>query len=185
MFYGIVLKKNKDLNVKKVGMKELIEIALAVERSGYNIFNDLAQKYVSNKRLAKIFIQLASEEEGHIKIIEEFEKKYLKEHNFLASLYDNAVVRDYFKDFSYFYIMKDYKKYLKRFKKIHNEIEAVKIAIDLEINSIIFYDKFYKLNYENKEVAKLIEELLHFESNHLEILSQYINKNLSELIKPE
>ena len=79
--------------MKKVGMKELLEIALAIERSGYNIFNDLAKKYSQNQRLSKIFVQLAAEEEGHIEILKAFEDKYLQKHAFIAELYNNDVVK--------------------------------------------------------------------------------------------
>jgi rubrerythrin len=162
--------------MKKTGIKELLEMALAIERTGRDIFLRFAERYSHNQPLATMFSKLAHEEEGHIMAIEDLEKKFSFETGLFKELYNLHAVRQHFHDYSFTHVMAKYKKILARARNLAHEFEAVKIGLNLEIDSITFYKKFQSFGQTDPEVAKLLHELLMFEISHMERLAQYLKE---------
>jgi rubrerythrin len=165
--------------MRKIGIKDLLEVAYAIEKSGYEIFRDLAKRHASNAALAKAFERLASEEETHFKKIEEYEKKYFAHSVLLEDLFNMQVVKEYFREFSHANIMKNYKRFLRAHGRVRSELEAVKLGLTLEMESIIFYRKFMEINKATPEVNALLTELVGYEIGHMETLIQFVRHGLS------
>jgi rubrerythrin len=164
--------------MKRVGMRELLEIAYSIEKNGKSLFLKFALKFKKDEAVVKVFTKLASDEDEHIQRLKEFEKKYYAEGHLFESLYDMEVVKEYFHDFSESNLMKDFKANLGKIKTMKNPVEAVKIGLNLEMDSILFYEKFREMNKHDKDVDKLLCTLIEFETGHVGILYQYL-KNFS------
>jgi rubrerythrin len=163
--------------MKKVGIKELLEIAYAIEKSGYNILMELSAKYKKNSGLSDIFIRMAMEEQDHIAKIQDFETKFQRHQDVFKELYAISTVKEHFNDFSHSHIMQAYRSYVKGLKRIRHEFEAVKICLNLEMDSIIFYERFLEYNRGDKAVDDLLQTLIHFELGHIEKLYQYMKNH--------
>ncbi len=166
--------------MKRVGMRELLEIAYSIEKHGKALFLKFAIKFKKNEDIVNIFTKLAADEDEHIQKLEEFEKKYYAEGHLFESLYDMAVVKEYFHNFSEVNLMKDFKSNLSKIKVMKNPAEAIKIGLSLEMDSIIFYEKFREMNKHDKDVDTLLCDLIGFETGHVGVLYQYL-KNFSAL----
>lgn len=160
--------------MKRVGLKELLEIAYSIEKNGKALFLKFAQKFKKEPKIAEIFTKLAHDEEEHHKHLKDFEKRYYSEGHLFESLYDYKVVKEYFHEFSETNLMKDFKANLKLCQNLRTPLEAVKIGLNLEMDSILFYEKFKEINKHDPDVAKLLDELLEFETGHVGVLYQYL-----------
>jgi rubrerythrin len=164
--------------MRRIGIKDLLETAAAIEKSGKEIFESLAERHRTDSRLSTILGRLATEEEAHYKKILEYEKKYFHHTTLLGDLYALGEVKQYFRDFSYTHIMKDYAAFKKRTRKMSHPFEAVRLAMTLELDSILFYEKFSEANKGVPEVNALLKELMGFEANHLDVLNRYVRETL-------
>ena len=162
--------------MKRVGMRELLEIAYSIEKNGKSLFLKFVAKFKKNEAVVKVFTKLAADEDEHIRILKEFEKKYYTEGHLFDSLYDMSVVKEYFHDFSESNLMKDFKANVNKIKTMKNPAEAIKVGLTLEMDSIIFYEKFREMNKHDKDVDKLLCTLIEFETGHVGTLYQYLKQ---------
>jgi len=160
--------------LKRVGLKELLEIAYSIEKNGKTLFLKFAQKFKKDKDIADLFTKLAHDEDDHLKHLKEFEKKYYTEGHLFELLYDYKVVKEYFHQFSETNLMKDFKANLKLSQGLKTPLEAIKIGLNLEMDSILFYEKFKEINKHDPDVDKLLKELVDFETGHVGGLYQYL-----------
>ena len=166
--------------MRKIGIKDLLEVAYAIEKGGYEIFRDLAKQHSRNSDLARVFERLASEEEQHFMKIEQYEKKYFEHSVLLDDLFNMQVVKEYFREFSHANIMKNYRNFLKRQGKVRNELEALKLGLALEMDSIIFYRKFIEINKGTPEVNALLADLVGYEIGHMETLVHFVKNGVPQ-----
>lgn len=164
--------------MKRVGIKDLLAIAEAIERSGHEIFLDLRRRHSDTPELADIFSRLAADEEKHLETLRDYERRYAHHTLPLSDLYQLGVVKDYFRNFSYHHLMRDYARLAKRGTKIRHPHQAVRLAIDLELDSILFYERFRELNRDLPDVDALLKDLLRFELSHLDTLTHYLRSSV-------
>ncbi|HEW93001.1 MAG TPA: DUF2202 domain-containing protein [Thermotogaceae bacterium] len=148
---------------------DLIDVAVKIEAAGYEFYSKLSKK-VDNE-LSKVFIRLAEQERDHIDTFRSLLEKYRNISPVELSTWANEEVKGYLTSFAQVSI----------FPKINtNEIpekieDALKMAIDVEKDSIIFYDEIEALVPDKTIIDEIIKE----EKSHLADLS----KLLSELEK--
>lgn len=118
-----------------------IEIALKMETDAVKFYTEASEK-VSHPVGKKMFLTIAEDEKNHIKMIEEVIKGLdltIKEANPIKT------VKTIFED------MKD--KMMERIKAQSDDLEAFKIAMEMEKEGIEFYKKVQKEVNTEKEKA--------------------------------
>lgn len=130
--------------------EEILSTALNLEQKGCTFYRE-AEKKTENKTGKKMFSQLAKEEEEHIKSIKEM----------FRSLYPEKASRE----------IPVFEGEISRYS---GEVEALRIAMDMERKSIQFYTEWAQGGVEG-----LFKELVEFEKTHLELLQaelDYVQK---------
>lgn len=139
-----------------------IEIALKMETDAVKFYTEASEK-ISHPVGKKMFLTIAEDEKNHIKMIEEVIKGLdltIKEANPIKT------VKTIFED------MKD--KMMERIKAQSDDLEAFKIAMEMEKEGIEFYKKVQKEVNTEKE-KKLFERLIFEEEQHHKIFSETYN----------
>lgn len=139
-----------------------IEIALKMETDAVKFYTEASEK-VSHPVGKKMFLTIAEDEKNHIKMIEEVIKGLdltIKEANPIKT------VKTIFED------MKD--KMMERIKAQSDDLEAFRIAMEMEKAGIEFYKKVQKEVNTEKE-KKLFERLIFEEEQHHKIFSETYN----------
>jgi len=139
-----------------------IEIALKMETDAVKFYTEASEK-VSHPVGKKMFLTIAYDEKNHIKMIEEVVKGLdltIKEANPIKT------VKTIFED------MKD--KMMERIKAQSDDLEAFRIAMEMEKEGIEFYKKIQKEVNTEKE-KKLFERLIFEEEQHHKIFSETYN----------
>lgn len=148
---------------------EIVEFGIQIEKNGRDFYNVLARK-ASNQKIAETFVYLAKEEEGHIKVFSDLldtVSKYTP---------TEAYPEEYF---AYMRILADEHVFIQKNKgnelaqKINNNEDAIKMAIEFEKDSILFFEGMKKL--VNQKDQKIVENLINQEQNHLRKLSAIKN----------
>ncbi|ABS59906.1 ferritin-like domain-containing protein [Fervidobacterium nodosum] len=140
--------------------KELLSIAVKVESTGYSYYSKLAEKASGN--LKTLFQELANQERDHAKRFEEIMKKYENDSNFAT--WQNEEVSGYAETYAKAFI----------FPEIENEqmpetlVAAIRKAIEVEKDSIIYYNELRLIVPDPKPVEEIIKE----EKEHLRKLSE-------------
>ncbi len=140
--------------------KELLSIAVKVESAGYSYYSKLAEK--ASGDLKAMFQELANQERDHAKRFEEIMKKYENDSNFAT--WQNEEVSGYVETYAKAFI----------FPEIENEqmpetlVAAIRKAIEVEKDSIIYYNELRLIVPDPKPVEEIIME----EKEHLRKLSE-------------
>jgi len=147
---------------KKYASSEILQMAIELEKKGKTFYESIAEN-IKDKKTQDVFQFLADEEVRHEEIFK----------NMLAEIetkdeenpYDNREVVLYFRSLvdKKIFPAEEYGKLLK--DAVNNPAVAIKIAISLEKDSVLFYDELLPLTEEkNREVVgKIIQE----ERNHI------------------
>lgn len=144
---------------------EIVELGIQIEKNGRDFYNTLIEKSKSSKA-QEIFQYLAKEEEKHIQAFqnildktEKYEPVGLGAEDYFA--YMNTLAGEYV------FTQKD--KGQEIAKRTNSDIEAVKLGIGFEKDSIIFYEGIKKVvpGYNQK----IVDELILQEQSHLRKLS--------------
>ena len=150
---------------------ELIDIAVAIEKSGAAFYDALANS-AKDKKPRDTYKYLADNEREHIKIFQNMNagvseypspESYTEEYaDYLGILIDSAV-------------FVNNKAARKMARQVANEAEAIEIGIRAEKDSILFYSAIRDLvrRTDSKLIGKVIEE----ERSHLTNLS-YLRQSL-------
>ena len=130
-----------------VSLEELLGVALKIEGSGYEFYITLANRSTKNKELFK---KLAEQERDHMKTFEKIVAQS-KEKNRLQSLNEEAV--GYLKIFAETSI----------FPEIEQDVpedleEALQVALDVEKDSVVFYEELAKYAPQKETIQKIVEE---------------------------
>lgn len=140
---------------------ELLGIALKIEGVGYSYYSKLSQ--AATGKTKELFEELANDERIHAKTFEEVLKEY--EDKNIAPLNEEEV--GYAKTYAQEII----------FPKLHDDKvpsslkEALKKAIEVEKDSIVFYNEIKSLVPNLEALKKIIEE----EQKHLRKLTIKLN----------
>lgn len=129
---------------------EILNTALELERKGFRFYTE-AERTTENETGKKMFAQLAKEEKEHIREVRGmFKHLYPEQSGKDIPLFDVEI------------------------SEYSGEVEALKIAIDMEKKSIQFYSDWAKGDLES-----LFKGLIEFEKKHLELLEaelDYVRK---------
>ncbi|MCX7723619.1 MAG: ferritin family protein [Thermodesulfovibrio sp.] len=139
-----------------------IEIALKMETDAVKFYTEASEK-VSHPVGKKMFLMIAEDEKNHIKMIEELLKGLeltIKEANPIKT------VKTIFEE------MKD--KMMERIKAQEDDLEAFRVAMDMEKEGIDFYKKV-KQEVNTEKEKKLFERLIFEEEQHYKIFSETYN----------
>lgn len=139
-----------------------IEIALKMETDAVKFYKEASEK-VSHPVGKKMFLNIAEDEKNHIKMIEEVLKGI--DINIRES-YPIKTVKTIFEE------MKD--KMMERVKALSDDLEAFKIAMEMEKEGIEFYKKVKNEVNTDKE-KKLFERLILEEEEHHKIFAETYN----------
>jgi len=147
-------------------MREVIEMAIATERSGQAFYQN-ASKLARENSLKELFQYLAEEEEKHLKTFQNFyntlkEKPEITPYNWEeAKLYLEALVD------SEFFASPD--KAINLAKKAKDELEVIYAAIEFEKDTLLFFYQILEMikSQEQELVKKIIEQ----EKKHIQRLS--------------
>ncbi len=139
-----------------------VELALKMETDAIKFYTEAAEK-VSHPVGKKMFLSIAEDEKNHIKMIEEVLKGLE-----LTYIEANPVktVKTIFEE------MKD--NLMERIQAQTDDLEAFKIAMEMEKEGVEFYKKvFNEVNTEKEK--KLFERLIYEEEQHYKIFSETYN----------
>ncbi len=139
-----------------------VEIALKMETDAVKFYKEASEK-IFHPVGKKMFLTIAEDEKNHIKMIEEVLKGLeltIREANPIKTL------KTIFEE------MKD--KMMERIKVQTDELEAFKIAMEMEKEGIEFYKKVIQEVNTEKE-KKLFEKLIQEEEQHYKIFAETYN----------
>lgn len=138
-----------------------IEFAIKMEHDGEKYYREQAENNQDNP-LNVIFLFLADDEKGHAVILENELKKinYELSDNQTLSNTDN--------------VFKDRGEFKNKFEKIPDQLDAYRIALQMEKDSIELYQKFLD-EATDEQTKKLFGYLVKQEENHFKIFDNLIN----------
>jgi rubrerythrin len=140
--------------------RELFNIAIKVESTGYTYYSKLSEK--ATGQLKEFFKELAEQEREHARRFEQLMKKYQEDPS--LATWQNEEVSGYAETYAKAFI----------FPEIENEtvpetiLGALRKAIEVEKDSIIYYNEIKQIVPDPKPVEEIINE----EKEHLRKLSE-------------
>ena len=140
----------------------LIEIAVNMEKDAIDFYTEAAGK-VSSPAGKKMFDVIIQDEKKHLEIVDGL----LKGMNITEDNFDtDQEIKSVFKD------MKDVK--MDEIKATSDDLEAFKVAMDMEKEGIDFYGKLLQ-DAKDDKAKKLFEKLMHEETKHYVIFENTYN----------
>jgi len=148
--------------------KEVLEMAIKIEENGLKYYTDAA-KASRNEKLKEVFKALADEECDHIRVFSEL-KKTLSDKDYQegfdayaeeAALYLCAIADTE--------VFTNPDKGRDLALQVKDEKDAVRIALDMEKDSLLFYYEILKMIREKDRAV--VENLIEQEKNHVKKLT--------------
>lgn len=148
--------------------KEVLEMAVKIEENGLKYYTDAA-KASRNEKLKEVFKVLANEECDHIRVFSEL-KKSLSDKDYRegfdayaeeAALYLCAIADTE--------VFTNPDKGRDLAQQVKDEKDAVKIALDMEKDSLLFYYEILKMVRDRDRAV--VENLIEQEKNHIKKLT--------------
>lgn len=145
----------------KFSIKEIIDIAIAIEDSGYYFYTRCGEKF-TDKTYKGLFDLFAEQELVHKEKFEEilsnvddvsgqFPDEY---YQYLMSIGDEKVFSD----------KNDIDRVVKNFS---SPLDAIKLALTAEKNSILFYSELKMVYTDNQKTTALLDTLIEEERKHV------------------
>ena len=148
--------------MKTFSIREVIEQAVQTEKSGFDFYSSMAEKFKENSELKKLFTLLATHETKHGKRFTDLIEKIGDEEpeNWdEVSQYINALVD------SEFFLGKD--TCLPSLEHVKTALEAIDFALCFERETLLYY---YTLKESTKE-KDIVDEIIREEKSHIVWLS--------------
>ena len=148
--------------MKIFSIREVIEQAVQTEKSGFDFYSSMAEKFKENSELKKLFTLLATHETKHGKRFADLIEKIGDEEpeNWdEVSQYINALVD------SEFFLGKD--TCLPSLEHVKTALEAIDFALCFERETLLYY---YTLKESTKE-KDIVDEIIREEKSHIVWLS--------------
>lgn len=149
--------------------KEVLDMAIKIEENGLRYYADAA-KASRNERLKEVFKVLANEECNHIRVFSELKKTLADkdyQEGFDASADEAALYISAIADTEVF-TNPDKGRDLAR--RVKDEKDAVRIALDMEKDSLLFYYELLKMIREKDR--DVVENLIEQEKSHVKKLTE-------------
>ena len=143
---------------------EIIDIAVQLEKNGENIYRD-AQKLTDNFLLSDLLEWIAAEEVNHAKWLTELKSDIeLNEDHYLITEMSQTLVSDFIGEQAF--SLKDVD-----LSQIGNTKDMIKIFIEFEEDTIIFFEMLKSFITDKKTTEKL-DQIIIEEKNHIEKLQE-------------
>ena len=143
---------------------EIIDIAVQLEKNGENIYRD-AQKLTDNFSLSDLLEWIAAEELNHVEWLTELKSDIeLKEDHYLITEMSQALVSDFIGEQAFSLNDVD-------FSQIGNTKDMIKIFIEFEEDTIIFFEMLKSFLTDEKTTEKL-DQIIIEEKSHIEKLQE-------------
>lgn len=142
--------------------KDLLNIAVRIESAGFSYYSKLAGK--TSGSLKNLFEELAQQEREHMKRFEELMRKYEADDNFAT--WQNEEVLGYAEQYAKAFIFPELEKEEQEVPE--TIVAALRRAIDVEKDSIIYYNEIKSVVPDSKAVEEILKE----EKEHLRKLSE-------------
>jgi rubrerythrin len=137
-----------------------VEFAIKMEHDGEKYYRGLAEENKDNS-LNAVFLLLADDEKDHAALL----KKELDKVNY--ELGDNEALANTDN------VFKNKGDFKKRFKEIPVQLDAYRMALQMEKDSIELYEKLFEESTE-AQIKKLFGYLVKQEENHYDIFANLI-----------
>lgn len=148
----------------KMTGKELLDVAVKIEGAGYSYYMNLAGK--ASGKLKELFESLALQEREHAKRFEEISKKYQDDPNFAT--WQNEEATGYAETYAKAFIFPE----IEKGEIPETMLGAIRKAIEVEKDSIIYYNEIKLLVPDPKPVEEILKE----EKEHLRKLMEKLNE---------
>lgn len=166
--------------MKKINLIDPVEIALVMERDGLAFYLESAEK-VSNEFIKNLLISLAKDEEDHYNTFKNIYDSFKKTSNWpedvkIAASQDSKAI---FKEYA--------DKNRSEVKDAKDEMDIVKMALDIEKKSFNFYKKLSG-EIEENNIKMFFEKLAEVENDHYKLLDdtyQFLNNPADWFVKEE
>ena len=139
---------------------EIVDIAIQLEENGENIYRD-AQKLTDNLSLSDLLEWIVAEELNHAEWLTELKSdiKIKEDHHLIAKI-SKTFVSDFIGEQAFSLNDVD-------FSQIENTKDLIRIFIDFEEDTIIFFEMLKSFITDEKTTEKL-DQIIGEEENHIE-----------------
>lgn len=141
--------------------KEIIDIAIGIEDSGNYFYTRCREKF-DDKVLKEVFSFLAEEEKRHREIFEKIDPGLMNEKGIYTTEYFQ-----YLTAFGDEKVFKDKNDIDSAIKNINTPLDAIKIALTAEKDSILFYDELKELYENEKDILTILNRIINEERRHV------------------
>jgi rubrerythrin len=141
--------------------KEIIDIAIGIEDSGNYFYTKCREKF-DDKVLKEVFYFLAEEENRHREIFENIDPGFMDEKGIYTTEYFQ-----YLTAFGDEKVFKDKSDIDGAIKNINTPLDAIKIALNAEKDSILFYDELKELYENNRDTLTILNKIINEERRHV------------------
>ena len=148
----------------KFSMKEVVDIAIGIEESGYYFYTQCRSRF-DNRELGDLLVFLATEELRHKEIFE----KMLREIKDKEGLYSEDYYK-YLKAIGDSRVFKDNSDVDRVVMGIKEIADVFKIAIAAEKDSILWYSELLAMYKKENEPLSVLTKLIDEERKHIIIL---------------
>ena len=149
---------------------EIIKLAIQIEKNGRG-FCDRAARAAKSPRSKKLFEFLKSEEEKHLAVFDGMLKRIDRNdpgENFRGEQ------AEYMMALAHGNIFPEEKEEKKAVRGVRGDVAAIKLGIEFEKDSILFYSEMKK--YVSKEYQETVEEVIGQEKEHFRRLSRLLKE---------
>jgi len=151
---------------------EIFEIAEQIERNGAEFYREAAKK-APDQAMQKMFTDLALMEDGHLKIFHDMRKKLGPEDKEQEAFDPDSEAALYLQAMADNHGTEGRINLKTKLTGKESTKDVLKIAVDAERNSIVFYTILKGLVSDRKDS---VEEIITEEIGHLAVLKMYLAK---------
>ncbi|MCP4200055.1 MAG: ferritin family protein [Proteobacteria bacterium] len=147
--------------------EEILEVACQIERNGAAFYRSAAER-VKDPASKKLLLELADFEDKHISFFDDMRA----DAGVLSKLFGGAdnEASKYLQALAGGHIFSEAENPTARIKDDMSPQEIFKVAIELEISAVVFYQGIREVLTEDRQKSKL-DALIHEEMRHVTILS--------------
>jgi len=150
--------------MEKFSLNEVIELAIQIEKSGYEFYNTALKRSDLSKKAVELITHLRDEEIGHEAIFKNIRSNENLEK--LGNTVEWQEAASYLKAISDSHIFSDPKASIKLATTSANEIEVIEYAIQFEKDTLLFFHSLHQKSSE-PETKKVINKIIDEEISHV------------------
>ena len=143
---------------------EVLKIAMKIEKDGVKAYNGIANE-VDNERLKKTFVRLAEDEKEHLRLFNSLYERLLQGKGVNP---DDVDVEEGLFD----YMNSEIFKGIEDLGKVSSVGDVIKLGIDVEMRTMLFYTEVYK-QISDQKGKQMIKKVIDEEKMHYNILKSW------------